>query len=480
MFRRWERVKICADAGSLALHRKTIEEKDMSRFRIDRLLVVSVIGFLLSACASAATEPPTSAPTVPLSTQPLSTQPPPSPTSVPPTSAPGASPTPAAAEATIAPPTLAPAANPIARLAAGQPVTITTIHMLDANTGWATGGAAIVGDHVLHTADGGNTWKDVTPPEPASAPESPSRAIGFFMDTNTAWVAYNYFNVGGAAAAGTVWRTADGGQTWQASALINWADAGDYFDPTDMQFLDAQNGWLLVHLGVGMSHDYVALFHTTDGGLNWERTVDPLLNNLQMSCEKTGMVFVDSQTGWVTGDCHGVAPGVFLQTTRDGGQTWQTPELPPPADQPDLFKQDTVGCGTYDPAPHGLVVRCVHFTEDPIRTESFLYTTADGGQTWQPLSLPIASASVTFLNPNVGWATGTPDPNNPTASRDIYQTSDGGKTWARAGTVAWSGAFDFVTEQQGWAIAQAGEALALVATTNGGRKWQLISAQISP
>jgi len=357
--------------------------------------------------------------------------------------------------------------------------------MFDANMGWAIGGPIHIGDHVLRTSDGGQTWTDVTPPEPASPPETPARAIGYFLDEQTAWVAYSYFN--GGEASGVVWRTTDGGQTWQASALVNWADAGDYFDPTDMQFLDGQNGFLLVHLGVGLSHDYVSLYRTRDGGANWERVADPALNNLQMSCEKAGMVFADSQTGWVTGDCHGVAPGVFLQATSDGGQTWQTPELAPPADKADLFANPEVGCGTYDPtAPSpqfgALVVRCVFFTADPIRTESYLYTTADSGQTWQlsPTPLPVASASVTFLDDRLGWAQGTADPNNPAAPLDVYQTADGGQTWTKVSSVTWSGLFNFVNDQTGWAVAQAADAVALVATTNGGQKWQLLQPQIGP
>ena len=453
----------------------------MKRPWLTRGILPIIISLLLAACGAPATEPPPPAPTQPPATQPLPTQPPP--TVVPPTatSAPVATPT---AAPTVAP-TPAPASNPIVHLAAGQPLTITTIHMFDSNIGWAIGGPINIGDHVLRTGDGGQTWTDVTPPEPASPPETPARAVSHFMDEQTAWAAYSYFN--GGEASGVVWRTTDGGQTWQASALVNWADAGDYFDPTDMQFLDRQNGFLLAHLGVGMSHDYVSLYRTRDGGANWERVADPALNNLQMSCGKTGMVFADSQTGWVTGDCYGVAPGVFLQATGDGGQTWQTPELAPPADQHDLFQSDVIGCGTYAAAAAApqsavIVVRCVHFTADPIRTDSFLYTTSDGGQTWRlsPTPLPAASASVTFLDDQHGWAQGTADPNNPAAPLDIYQTADGGQTWTKVGSVTWSGSFNFVNDQTGWAIAQAGEALALVATTDGGQKWQLLQPQIGP
>jgi photosystem II stability/assembly factor-like uncharacterized protein len=304
------------------------------------------------------------------------------------------------------------------------------------------------------------------------------------MDDHTAWVSYGNFNGGETSA--SVWRTADGGATWQGSTLLNWTDAGDYFDATDIQFLDAQTGFVFAHLGVGMMHDYVSLYRTSDGGVNWERIVDPLLDNLTMSCDKTGIVFADANTGLVTGDCHAVAPGVFLQATKDGGATWTTPELASPTDKPDLFTDQNIGCGTYNPAlfaqSGALVVRCSFFTANPIRAESYLYTTADGGQTWtlSATPLPMASTSVTFLDAKLGWAQGTLDSNNPTAPLDLYQTTDGGATWTKVGTATWSGIFNFINDQTGWAVAQASDALALVVTTNGGQKWSLLKPQIAP
>jgi photosystem II stability/assembly factor-like uncharacterized protein len=105
---------------------------------------------------------------------------------------------------------------PIPRLAAGQPVTITYVNMLDATTGWAVGGLEGIGDHVLRTGDGGHTWRDVTPPEPASAgDESDKIAIGSFLDADTAWVTYSYLDFFKLPVAPTVWRTGNGGQTWE-------------------------------------------------------------------------------------------------------------------------------------------------------------------------------------------------------------------------------------------------------------------------
>ena len=55
----------------------------------------------------------------------------------------------------------------IPHMAAGQKFDITYIHMVDTNQGWGIGGPAQAEDHVFHTQSGGQTWRDVTPPQPA-------------------------------------------------------------------------------------------------------------------------------------------------------------------------------------------------------------------------------------------------------------------------------------------------------------------------
>jgi hypothetical protein len=211
--------------------------------------------------------------------------------------------------------------------------------------------------------------------------------------------------------------------------------------------------------------------------------VDPDKNNLQMSCGKTGMAFADAQWGWVTGDCGGVAPGVYFQQTRDGGRTWEAVDLPPPEGRPDLFTREDVGCGTYAPtmlSPQSglLVVRCFAFSPDPFRADHFLYTTTDGGQTWR--SAPAPASAVTFLNAETGWALAATDPSVPAAPRDLYQTRDGGQTWARIKTVNWDGRFSFINEREGWAVARVEQAVALVHTTDGGLTWAEIKPQVAP
>ncbi len=387
---------------------------------------------------------------------------------------------------------------PIAHLSAGQPVTLTTIHMLDANTGWGIGQAAALDSHILQTGDGGKTWRDVTPPEPAG-PIDPNygpmgkSATAFFSSAQAAWVAYGY--AGGAPLSPSdtlvVWKTNNGGQSWTASAPLPAASLQQY-GPSDLVFTDDHTGWLMAHVGAGMSHDYVTVLTSQDGGQNWQMAVDPMNDTaagaLPMSCSKTALVPRDAQNAWVAGDCNGVVPGSpYLYRTTDGGHTWQFIKLLPPADQPDLFTNENNACGISTlqfrnrstVATFGLMPVSCNLTSLEMR-KGWLYFTADDGQTWTPLPLPAAFGELDFLSGEIGWWAANNTPYDPTVARQLYQTSDGGLTWTPLKTLNWSGQLDFVDAKTGWAVATTGEAKALVQTGDSGNKWVLLKPQIAP
>jgi photosystem II stability/assembly factor-like uncharacterized protein len=332
----------------------------------------------------------------------------------------------------------------------------------------------------------------VTPPQPIDPAATLGQgATAFFLSADYSWLTY-YDRMGAPPTIpALMWSTHDAGQTWAASEPLDISDAESYF-PSDLVILaDEQAGWLLVHAGVGLGHDYVYVFATTDGGLTWERVVDPFLENLPTACGKTGMNFVDAQTGWVTGDCGGMVPGApYLQATTDGGQTWRAVELPAPADTPDLFSADNFSavCGTYwlqfTSATEGaFAAKCIMV--DASVTQGWLYTTADAGQTWAIQALPAThnnssryfyTRALQFLDPAQGWILTDGDADG----SQLYQTQDGGQTWTLLKKLGWMGQLDFVDAQTGWAVARAGDAVALVRTTDGGSKWVEIKPQIAP
>ncbi|HEX9091319.1 MAG TPA: hypothetical protein VF831_07505 [Anaerolineales bacterium] len=427
------------------------------------LPVFIILGLLLSSCS------PSSGQNLPttLATQVAPTQTAPAPvTPLPPT-----------ATLTSVPPTATatpPPENPIQHFASGQEFTVTSIHMVDTTTGWAIGSLVGVGDHVLYTADGASTWKDVTPPEKQALNADRKFAIGFFQDAKTAWVTFAIFTGNPVPTEALVWRTSDGGLTWQASQPVDLTGISEIYVPSDLQLVAGQAGWLLVHVGAGMNHDYVVIYRTADGGASWSRVIDPYTDGGIQSCTKTGMLFTDATHGWLTGDCNGVKAGALLYKTIDAGSTWQVVNLPEPPSYPGLFSDESmVACGSYDPfffsndTGH-VSVNCHDFSGTQITYSYYLFTTQDGGNTWTSTSYP--GLGIYFFSIEVGW----------TSSMKIQQTTDGGKTWKPISDVSWTPEMDFVSEQVGWAVATTGEEVALVKTDNGGAKWTMLIPTIRP
>ena len=136
----------------------------------------------------------------------------------------------------------------------------------------------------------------------------------------------------------------DGGQTWKNSQPA--ATIGDVYGlPAVLQFIDPQNGWLLMRYGpcgTGGCDD-VVLFATTDGGQTWQRLVRTWEGGLS-DCPKTSLAFANSQTGWVSGYCS-MALVLLFQRSDNGGRTWQSQTLPYPPDEPSLFEfSQSAGC----------------------------------------------------------------------------------------------------------------------------------------
>lgn len=374
-------------------------------------------------------------------------------------------------------PTPVPEAASIPRFETGESVVISSIHMLNEQRGWALGGKTPRGDHVLRTADGGITWLDVTPPEPAPVDDqSEKMAFGFFLDEETAWIGYHSaldYPLNDTLEENIefyTWRTQDGGGSWEPSGSV-WVEfVGSNYVRPYMQFVDAQSGWVLARRGgVGMHKYPVYLMSTEDGGAHWERLIDAYEGDL-FSCWKTGMSFTNTRTGWVTiGSCP--LTEAVVQMSVDGGSQWEMVYLPPPAEQPDLY--DISACDSHSPilfsASHGvLAVSCMSWSDDTESENHFMYVTEDGGQTWRASRYP--GGELMFLNSDVGWA----------LSRDLYESQDGGRNWTKIKTVNWDGQFSFVTDQLGWAVARNDEEIALVWTQDGGQKWMEIKPKIAP
>lgn len=440
-----------------------------------RILLITVFAWLfISACSLAAFSNATSTPAAPtlnidtqiatisqgLMTPAVQATP-----AFPPTVTLAAAATPNVVTATPRP-QATPAANPL-RFARGEALTLDSIHMLQTVDGWATGHTQTNPDqHILRTSNGGQSWKDVTPPELLAPSGSGNRrqAAGYFASALDAWVVYDV-PIGGASA--TVWQTHDGGLTWQASAPLPQPEIMDFFDPGEIFLVDGQNMYLMAHNGVGMNHDYVTIYRSTDGGMNWTRVVTPPDGgSFPMSCYKNGMAFSTDLRGRASGDCHGVSDDIMLYLTVDGGLNWTTDRLPAPTDKVTLFTGGKDMCGTQIAAwfgPSGLVL--LNCRNDQPLYRSWLYHIDDQQQTITNHPLPVQPVAWQFLNLQQGWIIG---------GETLYHTADGGLTWKAVQTVHWGGQLNFVSADVGWVLARSGEDVALVKTENGGVLWKEI------
>jgi photosystem II stability/assembly factor-like uncharacterized protein len=333
---------------------------------------------------------------------------------------------------------------------------ITSIHMIDATTGWALTAQAI-----LYTTDGGTSWKDITPSQHALTPGSGA----FFLTASSAWVAIPQT---GSSTGVQVFRTTNAGQSWQ-STLIQPNIAG----AEEITFIDTQHGWLLSHQSDAASAETLDIFRTTNGGQTWtlvsstfaSSTDGPSPGHIQFGGAKSGIAFRDAMTGWVTGTSF-LATYPLLYVTNDGGSNWRQQTLPLPHNV--ASGQLSIMPPTFFTANDGILP--VKFDTE---AASFLdvYVTHDGGQNWQPTSLLSAGAinrapTIDFIDVSHGWAT------NGTI---LYATSNGGQSWIEVPTsqnFKNISSLDFVSSEVGWAIGGAGSnSTVLLKTVDGGHTW---------
>jgi photosystem II stability/assembly factor-like uncharacterized protein len=109
---------------------------------------------------------------------------------------------------------------------------------------------------------------------------------------------------------GAIWHTLDGGRNWQ----LQRSPATCRLET--VQFVDAENGWAVG----GWTQPYTRetcgiVLRTRDGGKSWQVIPDLTLPALKVAR------FFDHKRGWAAGDGSSLYPGGVFRT-EDGGRTW--------------------------------------------------------------------------------------------------------------------------------------------------------------
>ena len=309
--------------------------------------------------------------------------------------------------------------------------------------------------YIVRTNDGGITWFNVTPPD---LDEVGSTGEIFILDNDQAWVQKPDFN--NFPNNGLLYRTVDGGLTWSISSTP--------FSGGDLSFIDSVNGWMLADLGVGAGSNAVAVFQTTDAGATWTQTYtnDPdspdASDSLPLAGLKADLLPLDMQTAWVGGVVY--SPGtVYLFRTDDGGQSWTPVQLEVPEGKEEAELGIDPDQMQFVSAAEGFLV--VRISADS--TETAVYVTNDGGDTWTltPTLIPEAGAS-DFISAEEAIIYN---------GQQFYVTRDAGRTWTTVSPDIVFGdsivRIDFVNLNSCWVITLADEQRALYRAHDGGATW---------
>ena len=283
------------------------------------------------------------------------------------------------------------------------------IYFVDPTLGFYGNGAG----RIFRTTDGGATWQKVFEQKGTFV-----RCLAFTDDKHGVMgnIGPGYFP--GVTDDNPLYRTEDGGATWSPVTEID----GDpvvglcAFDIVQVPFVNAGN---LDHrpriIGVGRVGGPAAYIWSDDLGKTWKQGVLPEIGAMAFDVK-----FLDDQRGFIASATHAdVAQShALILATDDGGSTWR--EVYRSARPFEItwklsFPSKDVGYCTIQ-----------SYNPDTSASARFVAKTTDGGKTWSEIPLVddhrVRQFGVAFLDENIGWVGAMPHG---------LGTTDGGKSWSK-------------------------------------------------
>ncbi|MBL7786989.1 MAG: T9SS type A sorting domain-containing protein [Chitinophagales bacterium] len=365
----------------------------------------------------------------------------------------------------------------------------------------ATMGLPFVRDNnrgVYRSNDGGETWEQVL------FVSNQAGAIDMVINPNNPTTIYASFwdrirnnqetTIEGEH--GGVWRSTDGGTTWEE--LTNGLPADEVMGRVNIAISKSNPNILYAALVAPYTADLYGVFRSQDGGDSWQQTA------------ASGAEDITGGQGWYytdiavnpTNDAQVFLLGLYILRSEDSAETFQQTWEGDPV-HPDMHAIAF--------APNGNVL---------IGTDGGAYYSTDSGQSWYDLeNIPISQFYRTAYNPHYpnlyfggtqdnGTCRGSGDdpnnwvqywgsdgfqplfhPTNPdifyveTQNGDIYRTTDGGESfdWSVAGIVpedrrSWD--MQYIMSQHNPDVLYTGT-YRMYKSTNGGETWDTISPDLS-
>ncbi len=233
----------------------------------------------------------------------------------------------------------------------GRDQSLGSLFFISAQEGW------VVGNHVYRTDDGGIRWIRLC--ETPSGDETTQRGMriapSYAVNNPTLWFTSRKDGLM-ARLDGEVYRTGDGGNTWE----LAWK-AGKSI--TDLFFVSNQDGWVVGKGGL--------VARTTDGGQTWSSVYVPT------NADLTSVFFIDKESGYAVG-----YESTVLYT-KDGGLTWKQGLVN------EELKSQPLASVAFSDEKHGWAVGGAGDPMAPSLSapSNLILATDDGGQTWRRVRL---------------------------------------------------------------------------------------------
>ena len=282
---------------------------------------------------------------------------------------------------------------------------LNTVYFSDSKRGWIGGDEGFL----THTEDGGASWVEQR------------------IDTKRHAINDIYFankEVGFALAGDMIFRSSDGGHSWQESYKISpTAVRGATAELYSLRFNGKKKGWVVGSLARGDTVIGSLLAITRDSGTTWQ------MLEAGTKQELIHIDFVDDERGWIVG-----AGGAILHT-EDAGETWTRQQS---------GVTETLYHVDFRNSKQGIAVG----------ERGIILITRDAGQTWFKINSPARATllSVQFVTEDEVWVVGR--------SGVILRSTDSGHTWLEQESGTRQNLYAlFINKKEGWAVG--GDGLAM-------------------